>query len=115
MRSPVSRLVVALTLAAGLVAGPVATPASAYDSCKDGTIGGWSGTPSAKGQLVIPVGTGPATFYVNVREVMGEQWAWSIWLYQETNGEPGLQRGGTSPLGDTDSCQESKNPDQVLY
>lgn len=42
----------------------------------------------------------------------GEGGPFSVWIYVESNGEPGLQRGGTTMLGDFDICQLSENPDQ---
>lgn len=36
---------------------------------------------------------------------------WNIRVYAESNGEPGLQRGGTTLLGDVDWCQDSESPD----
>lgn len=47
-----------------------------------------------------------------------------IWIYLESNGEPGLQRGGNvlvDPIGlalgdpGNDPCQESNNPDTNIF
>lgn len=53
--------------------------------------------------------------YVDVREVAGETYLYSIWIYVESNGTPGLQRGGSDPTGAPDSCQESANPDTLIF
>ena len=40
-----------------------------------------------------------------------------LWIYLESNGEPGLQRGGQSILlgaNDVEVCQESANPDTLI-
>lgn len=37
-----------------------------------------------------------------------------FYVYLESNGEPGLQRGGTSLLGEEDHCQASENPDTLV-
>ena len=39
----------------------------------------------------------------------------STWVYLESNGESGLQRGGVTLLGDADVCQLSPNPDQGVF
>ncbi len=53
--------------------------------------------------------------YVDIRAVYGvfdpaDKFLFSVWIYRETNGEPGLQRGGPD-----DYCQESDDPDTLLY
>ena len=40
-----------------------------------------------------------------------------VWIYHETNGQPGLQRGGQggyTTLSAAD-CNESSNPDTIVY
>lgn len=37
-----------------------------------------------------------------------------IWIYAETNGEAGLQSGGTAALGYDDTCSHA-NPDTLVY
>lgn len=112
------RRVLSVVCAAAIVAASLLVasgPASAYDNCTDGTIGGVAGSPSMKGQRTFEVGFGNALYYVNVREVAGDKYeVAAVWLYKETNGIPGLQRGGTSLLGDRDSCQESDDPDLLI-
>lgn len=44
----------------------------------------------------------------------GQGGPWAFWLYVETNGEDGLQRGGQTLFGDWDICQLSENPDQAV-
>lgn len=53
--------------------------------------------------------------YVDVREVASGGYLWSIWLYLESNGQGGLQRGGADPTGSPDTCQESSNPDTLIW
>lgn len=121
----------AVLAGAALVAGTFAvtsagSPAHAYDDCKDGTIGGWLGTPSAKGHIVVPIEAGSETLYVDVREFMGQRYSWSIWLYREANGKSGLQRGGSTENSSVapawgvaghfdDPCQQSSNPDEIIF
>lgn len=39
-----------------------------------------------------------------------------LWIYLESNGESGLQRGGEHPvLGYSEICQESGNPDLMVF
>lgn len=40
---------------------------------------------------------------------------YSMWVYEETNGERGLQRGGVTMLGSEDVCQLSENPDRGVF
>ena len=49
--------------------------------------------------------------YVAVDAVLTHGYLFSIWVYCESNGEPGLQRGGVTLFGDADLCQDSSNPD----
>lgn len=52
--------------------------------------------------------------YLAIDEIAGSKSLYSIWGYLEWNGVAGLQRGGTTPLGDTDPCQED-NPDLAIF
>ena len=116
-------LVAGAALAVASFAIAAGGPAHAYEDCKDGTIGGWSGTPSAKGHITVPIAD---ALYLDVREVMGTEYTWSIWLYQESNGKAGLQRGGNSangPLGPvyeptvgngSDPCSQG-TPDTIIF
>ncbi|HVE94239.1 MAG TPA: hypothetical protein VNB24_04915 [Acidimicrobiales bacterium] len=36
-----------------------------------------------------------------------------VWIYAESNGQPGLQRGGVTPIGETAPCG-GENPDTVV-
>ena len=42
-----------------------------------------------------------------------------FWIYLESNGQSGLQRGGSSvmgpDLGGQDPCVESSNPDTIIF
>ncbi len=126
MRRRIGPLVAAAVLAAALV--PLGGSAQARDNCKDGTLGGAAGTPSARGQITLEVGQYPNSFYVNVREIMGDTYTYSVWVYQESNGLAELQRGGgtensVTPWKEiweaaghaTDSCQESTKPDAIIF
>lgn len=69
---------------------------------------GAEGVDCASYQLVDAGGAA----YVAIDEVAGEKYLISAWVYAESNGEPGLQRGGsTLLLGEQDICQNSSNPD----
>lgn len=70
--------------------------ASAHDHCE-----GW---------LVIDVG---GSFYVVIGVSDGHEGM--TYLYQESNGIAGLQRGGNSIVtGEPDHCQESEMPDTLI-
>lgn len=77
------------------VAAPV-TPAGATESPCDGTI----------------IATPDGNFYIEDR---GFPDGWGLWVYQESNGVRGLQRGGTSMFEYSDPCNESTNPDTLIY
>ena len=53
--------------------------------------------------------------YITLDAIMEHDYLWSIWIYAESNGEAGLQRGGVTVLGDADSCQDSTNPDTGIF
>lgn len=53
--------------------------------------------------------------YLALDEIAGPESLFSIWGYMETNGIPGLQRGGITLLGDADVCQDSPTPDTGLF
>ena len=63
---------------------------------------------------VLRVGVAP-TFvaYVTLDPWMNYLIPW--WVYVESNGQPDLQRGGVSPLGDADVCQDSLTPDLLVF
>jgi hypothetical protein len=126
------KIALAITAAAMLaVMAPIV--AQATDDC-NGQIGGFSVTPPAGPVVNVPKlsdsivrQVGP--FYLDVRYLAGRQTSgsatgvniFSIWLYQETNGTAGLQRGGHSIFPDTpgtsgqDPCEQSSNPDQAIF
>lgn len=60
------------------------------------------------------VGVSPVA-YLAMDSLPGEKFVWSFWVYAETNALPGLQRGGTTLLGDTDVCQLFENHDQGIF
>ena len=82
-----TRLVASIVLSAMYAAG--GTPAHAY--CDgDGSVPGTSAS-------VTTVSAGPATFYVDDRDFAdldGNDESGGLWIYEESNGESGLQRGG---------------------
>ena len=91
----------AVALVAGL-AGAAPAQAGACDS---------DGYPATG---VTEIETAAATYYVDDRgAVLGN----GVWIYEESNGVPGLQRGGTSsapgPLAETDDCS-TPNPDTLV-
>jgi hypothetical protein len=58
--------------------------------------------------VVTPVETPAGTYYLDARLN-------SFWIYHETNGQPGLQTGGTDVAGDeSDPCAHD-NPDQLIF
>lgn len=68
----------------------------------------------ALGIITIKVAEGVAV-YIDDRNY---PLANGLWLYLESNGENWLQRGGVHPvLGDLDAeiCNESANPDTILF
>ncbi|MFN2614682.1 MAG: hypothetical protein ABR552_07705 [Actinomycetota bacterium] len=68
------------------------------------------GTPALG---IVTVQTAAGTFYIDDRNfVLGN----GTWVYQESNGIPGLQHGGSSPYlpDDTDPCSESGAPDTLI-
>ena len=113
--------------------------ARAYDDC-NGQIGDFTVTPPGGPAVYVPHITDgriipiadPATgpFYLDIRYVMGRQTSgsstgvniFSIWLYQETNSVPGLQRGGHSIFPDIpgstaeqNPCVEGPSPDRAVF
>lgn len=60
------------------------------------------------------IGVSPVA-YLAIDNLPGEKYIWSWWIYAETNALPGLQRGGTTLLGDTDICQLYANHDQGIF
>lgn len=53
--------------------------------------------------------------YIDVREVAGPTYLYSIWIYKESNGRQGLQRGGYDPTGSPESCMQDANPDMLIF
>lgn len=65
---------------------------------------------------ITPIETPAATLYVDDRGVDTN----GVWIYQESNGEPGLQSGGQSAIlgdldvDDCDGTSEGGSPDTLL-
>lgn len=100
------RRVTLLLSASALVAGMLSAGAAQANPCTS------EGNPALG---VSKHETAAGTYYVDDRgAVIGN----GVWVYKETNGVPGLQRGGRStapgPLAETDSCTESSNPDTIV-
>lgn len=105
-------------------------PPSDPDPCT-GTIGGAyvdhdsyvpTQIPSIREGVIVPIvdpEMGP--YYLDVRDVASEYWLFALWLYEETNGTPGLQRGSRPYLNpspvpeDRDPCVEAVTPDRLLF
>lgn len=86
-------LIVCGIIAASFVLNPVAAEHGDHGDCS--------------GEIIDIAGV---AYYV----ITGET-AIDAWGYLETNGEPGLQRGGIMVHGNPDVCQESENPDFGWY
>ncbi len=54
------------------------------------------------------------TLYVDDRDSLTGR---GTWVYMESNGVPHLQRGGTTPTGETDACNDgwTGEPDTLLF
>ena len=86
--------------AAAMLAGLVGTAAPAHaDTCSGDVT-----------EIVTPA----ATFYVDVRTPADLIAIPSVFLYMESNGVPGLQRGGTSILLVLRDACNGPNPDQFI-
>lgn len=82
----------------------LSTPASA-DPC---------GAGGGTGLGVIDIG---GLVYIDDRDYVNGN---GLWIYVESNGQTGLQRGASNPLGIADpsfndSCVESSNPDLNVF
>ena len=92
----------------GLSFASLAAPATASDSAKCGSGGG-------TGLGIIDVG---GVVYIDDRDYINGN---GIWVYVETNGQPGLQRGPSNPVGlvdpsFNDACDDhSGNPDLNVF
>lgn len=97
----------------------VAIIASAFAVAPAGA-GVCDGSGSIAGSKTIAVsGVAGETFYLEIREIQGDSYLYSIWIYQEANGVEGLQRGGASNIvpDDADPCNDGapEGPDQVIF
>ena len=123
MSTKMKALVAGVALVAATLAVPFSGTAIAADNaCKNGTIGGTQGTPAIKGNIVVPVGAHPNVLYLDVREVAGHQFLFSIWIYLEDNGKVNLQRGGDVTVDPTglllsgaENCPDSGPPDMLIF
>jgi hypothetical protein len=111
--------------AAGIIAGALALPvggAALAGPC-GGTIGGDTVPELGPAPGIVDAG---GVAYVDVRNVDSDGFLYSIWIYQESNGAGGLQRGGKAiePINtalllatgaeDTETCNESATPDALI-
>lgn len=95
-----------LVSAIALVAGGLHAGAARAGACDSE---GYPATGITK--LDTPAGT----YYVDDR---GAALGNGFWVYKESNGQPGLQRGGRStapgPLAATDTCNDGGPPDTLV-
>lgn len=100
MTTPPSLLARTVVLASlcGLLAGIVALPGgnAAQTFCVDSDVVSLAGVA-----------------YVAIDQIDTE--FVTLWIYAEHNGIEGLQRGGTTLLGDTDVCQDFENHDLGVF
>ncbi|HVE93578.1 MAG TPA: hypothetical protein VNB24_01565 [Acidimicrobiales bacterium] len=79
--------------------------------------GGTAQADHCGGTTIVDLGAA----YVDVRHVGDETSLYSIWIYAETNGQTGLQRGGDSvlgaDLGGRDNCVDPSDngPDLIIF
>ncbi|MBI4729105.1 MAG: hypothetical protein HY775_06330 [Acidobacteria bacterium] len=77
--------------------------------------------PEVSDGVIVPVvdpATGP--FYLDVRDLASADYGWAIYVYMETNGVAGLQRGGMAriqipPLESYDGCLEDRPRDMLIF
>lgn len=116
---------------AGLVCAALALPlaGAAGAGGADGCVGYLGPNDLGVTGVIVTVGTGSGdtanngpTVYVDLRDLGSDDWLFSIWLYIESNGEDGLQRGGVNLIGDTipvlsgtETCNESLNHDTNVF
>ena len=81
-------------LIAGVILMPLAMMGSAVAGPCDGTV------------------TAVGPIYIDDRDYLS---GYGLWIYVESNGEAGLQRGGSNLLGEAEVCQESANPDLLIF
>src|SRR5205809_454472 len=100
-------------LALAVMACPAFTSLAAADSAGDCDS---KGTPALG---IVTIGTGlpgSITIYIDDRSYLFGN---GVWIYQETNSEQGLQRGGSSNWypGDLEICVDDSvnGPDQLLF
>lgn len=92
----------ALALALLFVAVPPVAQAAPHGRC------GEAGMPG-----IVTVNGGVTKVYVDVRGP-----SQGVWVYLESNGVAGLQRGGRSPVpGDVETCTDDSpnGPDMLIY
>ncbi len=78
-----------------------------------------NGDCSSWGLGIVAIGPGTAgstTIYVDDR---GYALGYGVWVYEESNGEDGLQRGGSSPYipNDNEICidDSANGPDALVF
>lgn len=114
------RLILIISSAA-IGAGAFAAPASAHgtNGCDGHAYGNhtanvWVGDDD---NTVVDVG---GLYYIDDRNYANGN---GLWIYEESNGQTGLQRGGTPPkvpdagifVESFEPCQESLNPDTIIW
>ena len=108
-----------LTYSPGQTVGPVG-PGALLEICVEGfvppsittTEHNDSPDPGCNGVLTTVQVAGLALYLDNRNP--GEALI-NPWIYAETNGQPGLQRGGSNPLGDSEPCPSSSaTPDTLI-
>lgn len=120
-----ARALVLLVCVASAILTPVvavAAPDPVDDQHCPGSIGGAFGTPVLGPAQVIAITAGPETLYLDVRGVLSEGSLVNVWLYRESNGREGLQRGDTNnPLPDMpcicdpDPCAVEQPWDELIF
>lgn len=94
--------------------GDGAGECSAADDPRAAGRCGSEGAPALGVVAIVNPLTGENVAYVDDRSYLLANGAW---IYLETNHEPGLQRGGDSAYvpDDTETCNESANPDTLVF
>jgi hypothetical protein len=95
---------VMLVLAVGVLFTVSPSVATGYDPC--------SGQPTLSGTLgYYAIHAGSVTVYIVDRGIIDH----GVWIYEESNGVDGLQRGGLDPTGlFQDPCIDSTGPPDTL-
>ena len=100
-------------MAAGAVTALMMLNADPAGACSrtDGTVPGSSAS-------VVTVPAGEKTFYVDDRDQFdldGDDVSGGIWIYEETNDQAGLQRGGPNYALDASGIGHRRLPSDVIW